>query len=114
MQAADASATSPLPTFRQYCFSCHSNAAKMAGISLEQLTGEPSVGENFQQWEKIASALAEEGFDVRAIRPPSVPSGTARLRLSVNAGVDPATIERFAGILSGVIARFTPCSVASS
>ena len=32
-------------------------------------------------------ALQAEGFDVRAIRPPSVPPGTARLRVSVNAGV---------------------------
>jgi 8-amino-7-oxononanoate synthase len=62
----------------------------------------------------IAAALTEEGFDVRAIRPPSVPDGTARLRISVNAGVDQATIERFACALAGAIARCTPCSVASS
>ena len=32
----------------------------------------------------VAAALQRGGFDVRAIRPPSVPAGTARLRISVN------------------------------
>ncbi|MCZ6795404.1 MAG: 8-amino-7-oxononanoate synthase [Planctomycetota bacterium] len=32
----------------------------------------------------MAAALRERGFDVRAIRPPSVPPGTARLRMSVH------------------------------
>jgi 8-amino-7-oxononanoate synthase len=43
---------------------------------------------------EIALALADEarreGFHVRAIRPPTVPSGEARLRLSLHAGL---TIE---------------------
>jgi len=32
-----------------------------------------------------ARALQEEGYDIRAIRPPSVPPGTSRLRISVHA-----------------------------
>ena len=35
----------------------------------------------------LAARLGEHGFDVRAYRPPTVPDGTARLRLTVRAGV---------------------------
>jgi 8-amino-7-oxononanoate synthase len=48
----------------------------------------------------IAAELEREGFDVRAIRPPSVPEGTARLRVAVNIGVGEKTLERFAGLLA--------------
>lgn len=40
----------------------------------------------------LASALRTRGFDVRAVRPPSVPEGTARLRISVTLNVDQEAI----------------------
>jgi len=43
----------------------------------------------------VAARLAAQGFDVRAIRPPSVPEGQSQLRITVNAEQDPATVERF-------------------
>jgi 8-amino-7-oxononanoate synthase len=43
----------------------------------------------------IAQELQSNGFDVRAIRPPSVPAGTARLRISVNSGLSEDTLDRF-------------------
>ncbi|MEZ6140344.1 MAG: 8-amino-7-oxononanoate synthase [Zavarzinella sp.] len=42
------------------------------------------VGEDKPTME-VARALQQNGFDVRGIRPPSVPPGTARLRISVHA-----------------------------
>lgn len=47
-----------------------------------------------------ASALLErEGFLVTAIRPPTVPEGTARLRITFTAEHDPADITRLAEII---------------
>lgn len=57
------------------------------------------IGDNNRALE-VAQALLQDGFDVRAIRPPTVPNGTARLRVSVNVGVDEATLTRFAQRLS--------------
>jgi len=57
------------------------------------------IGEN-RAAVAIAAALQQEGFDVRAIRPPSVPEGTARLRISVNASLDTDTLHRFVATLA--------------
>jgi 8-amino-7-oxononanoate synthase len=42
---------------------------------------------------RFATALVEAGFAVRPIRPPTVPLGTARLRLSLNAGLSKEDID---------------------
>ena len=59
-----------------------------------------------------AAALAEQGFDVRAIRPPSVPEGTARLRLSVNVKLDDAVIERLVAALAVAVETASPAAAA--
>ena len=52
------------------------------------------LGEN-QRAVAVAAALQQAGFDVRAIRPPTVPQGSARLRISVNAGLSEEILARF-------------------
>ena len=37
---------------------------------------------------EIATSLQEEGFDVRAVRPPTVPAGTSRLRLTLRCSLN--------------------------
>jgi 8-amino-7-oxononanoate synthase len=51
----------------------------------------------------VASALREKGLDVAAIRPPSVPQGTSRLRLTVTADHGPADIARALEAIGEVI-----------
>jgi len=43
----------------------------------------------------VAEAMQADGFDVRAVRPPSVPPGTARLRISINVNLTGEMIDRF-------------------
>lgn len=52
---------------------------------------------------KVANAMQVHGFDVRAVRPPTVPDGTARLRLTVRAPVPKADLLRAADALIAVV-----------
>jgi 8-amino-7-oxononanoate synthase len=54
----------------------------------------------------IAGVLQQRGFDVRAIRPPTVPDGTARLRISINSGLDETRLREFAGALASALKEF--------
>jgi 8-amino-7-oxononanoate synthase len=52
---------------------------------------------------EAARHLQEAGFDVRAIRPPTVAEGTARLRVSVHSNHDPAVLRRLADVLGSLV-----------
>ncbi|RWD42132.1 8-amino-7-oxononanoate synthase [Mesorhizobium sp.] len=49
------------------------------------------IGDNFRAM-ALATALQGRGFDVRGIRPPTVPEGTARLRVSLTLNVGEADL----------------------
>jgi 8-amino-7-oxononanoate synthase len=57
---------------------------------------------------RLATGLRERGVEVRAIRPPSVAEGTARLRFTVTAAHDPAHIEEALGIIGRLLAERAP------
>lgn len=53
----------------------------------------------------LARQLLERGWHVQAIRPPTVPVGTARLRLTVSAAHEPAHLDAFAADLRTLLER---------
>lgn len=57
------------------------------------------IGES-EKTVKLAGRLQAKGFDVRAIRPPTVPENTSRLRLSLNADLSEEILENFVRALS--------------
>lgn len=72
-----------------------------AGTAIERRLGRPATGSQIiplilgedAAAMRVASALQAAGFDVRGIRPPTVPVGTARLRISVTLNVDAGQID---------------------
>jgi len=53
----------------------------------------------------VARALQVQGYDVRAIRPPSVAPGTCRLRLSINVNLGDRILEEFSIALAEALER---------
>jgi 8-amino-7-oxononanoate synthase len=63
------------------------------------VVGEPSEAV------RVSEALRAQGIDVRAIRPPSVPVGTGRLRFAMTASHVEGDIERALGAVRHVLGR---------
>jgi 8-amino-7-oxononanoate synthase len=61
-----------------------------------------NIGDN-ERASRIACKLQSLGYDVRAIRPPTVADGTARLRISLNVSLDEDTLWAFTQHLRQVI-----------
>lgn len=53
---------------------------------------------------RIAAAIQRQGFDIRGIRPPTVPQGTARLRISITRNVSTGDIGALCESLDRIMA----------
>jgi len=62
------------------------------------------IGDNARAL-RIAETLQAQGFDIRAIRPPTVPEGTARLRLSITLNVDQEQIASMLDCLADAMEK---------
>ena len=80
------------------------------------LPGDPTpilpitVGNN-DRARAMSFALRNRGFDVRAVRPPTVPVGSARIRISVHANHDDEQIDRLAECLIEALEALAPATV---
>jgi 8-amino-7-oxononanoate synthase len=54
---------------------------------------------------RLGEALQARGFDVRAVRPPTVPEGSARLRITTGAHLAEGEVAALAGALRGILGR---------
>ncbi len=113
-----ATAPSPLVTaiVRAALLICRFDAARrerlarlvaFAGQRLEETCGLKPSGTHIQplivgfdeRATRLAAAMQKRGFDIRAVRPPTVPEGTARLRVMLTLNVDEAQVAAMAEAL---------------
>ncbi|MBA5724133.1 8-amino-7-oxononanoate synthase [Candidatus Liberibacter sp.] len=98
------------PNLRNYLLDLISFTSKIAkkklGFSSKSHI-QPIIIGNDKSAIKIAKKLQHKGFDIRAIRPPTVPINTARLRLSITLNVDIPKIIQLFDLLSQIISEET-------
>ncbi len=74
-----------------------SKAQKLFGGAGSQIV--PIILGEDEKAMRVASAMQDKGYDIRAIRPPTVPQGSARLRLSLSSNLDEDILQNFADAL---------------
>lgn len=70
-QEGNPTTAGPQAMFKQYCFACHGLESPQAGVSLERLTMQGLLGDNFQQWQKVAAALEQKVMPPKVMPQPS-------------------------------------------
>ncbi|WP_170785646.1 8-amino-7-oxononanoate synthase [Ruegeria lacuscaerulensis] len=78
------------------------SVAHSAGIAPQALTSQiiPVILGDDASTMATAARLQEQGFDIRGIRPPTVPKGTSRLRISITGNVTKSEISALFETLS--------------
>jgi 8-amino-7-oxononanoate synthase len=79
--------------------------ANIPGRRVSATQIQPIVTGSDQRATALASALQDRGFDVRAVRPPTVPEGTARLRVSITLNVTAADIAALGAAVTEELER---------
>jgi len=78
---------------------------QMCGVTASGSQIQPIVVGSDMRAVRLASAMQAHGFDIRAVRPPTVPEGTARLRISLTLNATEAEVERMIATLAKELQR---------
>ncbi|HEY1876308.1 MAG TPA: 8-amino-7-oxononanoate synthase [Rhizomicrobium sp.] len=78
---------------------------KKLGLSVSGSQIQPVIIGEDRRAVALAHALQERGHDIRAIRPPTVPEGTARLRLALNLHAGTGDLDALFADLAAEMAR---------
>ncbi|TJV46007.1 MAG: 8-amino-7-oxononanoate synthase [Mesorhizobium sp.] len=78
--------------------------AERCGVTPSGSQIQPFVIGDLSRTMAVAAGLQARGFDIRGIRPPTVPEGTSRLRISLTLNVDETDISAMVEALGEVLA----------
>lgn len=87
------------PERREQLFQLRDEANKLLPVPNSPSQIIPIILGETERAMHVADILQKAGFDIRAIRPPTVPEGTSRLRLSLSASLTSENLNSFAGHL---------------
>jgi 8-amino-7-oxononanoate synthase len=81
------------------------NGLKQLGLGVSGSQIQPIILGEDRRAVALAQALQQRGHDIRAIRPPTVPEGTARLRLALTLHASTDDLDRLLADMAGEMAR---------